>query len=201
MVMVRKSDTEFEKAPAGVHLARCIRLIDLGTQFNKTFQTKQHKVRVYWELPNCLMTKGEYSGKPFIISKQYTLSLSEKSHLRNDLKSWRGRDFSEQEMAGFDLNSIVDKCCTLNIVHENDYANVAAVIPIAPGTTLPPRINPIIIFDMAHFDSTVFDSLTDNMKETIKASEEWQEIDEKMNFVNNEQQTQGDNQFNDDIPF
>lgn len=199
MVTVRKPENEFERAPAGVHLARCIKLIDLGTQFNKTFQTEQRKVRVYWELPKVLMTKGEYKGKPFIITKLYTLSLSEKSHLRNDLKSWRGRDFTDQELTGFDLNSIVDKCCTLNVVHEGEYANVAAIIPLPPGVEVPPRVNDLIIFDLEHFNQKVFDSLNDNTKELIKQSTEYKAMRDAENH--NQQNQNQDNDPYDDIPF
>ena len=199
MVMAKKSEAEFEKAPAGVHFARCIRLIDLGTQLNKQFGTMQHKVRLYWEMPNVLMQKGEYAGKPFIITKLYTLSLSEKSYLRIDLKSWRGRDFTDQELTGFDLNAVVDKCCMLNVVHENDFANIAAIIPLPPGSSIPPRVNDLVIFDLAHFDPKVFDSLTDNTKETIKESLEYQEFENNQNNENNAPAPKPD--FDDDIPF
>ena len=49
---------EFEQAPAGTHVARCIKLIDLGTQFGE-YQgkpTSARKVVVSWELPNEIMT-------------------------------------------------------------------------------------------------------------------------------------------------
>lgn len=210
MVTARVPENDFEKAPAGVHLARCIRLIDLGHQLNKKFGKSQHKIRIYWELPNALMKSGEFAGKPFVVTRLYTLSLSEKSDLRTDLKSWRGREFTPQELAGFDLNNIVDKCCLLNIVHNDDFANIAAIMPVLQGTPIPERVNDLIIFDLNKFDPDVLAKLSPNIQETIKQSPEYKTLENAMNNMNNEQQHASYNlpentgiprDFNDDIPF
>jgi len=168
----KATGSNFEKAPAGMHIARCIRLIDLGTQHNKTFDNWQHKIRIYWELPNTQISTGDYAGQPFLISNDYTMSLSDKADLRKHLKSWRGRDFTDQELAGFDLSSILDKCCMLNIIHDGEYANVAAISPLMAGAEGPPRINDLVVFDIEKFDDTVFAGFTENLKKKIRASQE-----------------------------
>lgn len=190
----------FEKAPAGVHVARCIRLIDLGTQHNRKFDNWQHKVRVYWELPNAPMQTGEFAGQPFIVTKDYTLSLSEKADLRKDLKSWRGRDFTEQEAEAFDLSLVVDKCCLLNVVHEGDYANVAGIMPLPANTPCPPRMNELVVFDLEKFDDLVFAGFTERLQAKINASQERQNTPQEMGMPQGMGMPQ-DNAFNDDIPF
>ena len=79
----------------GVHKARCVRVIDLGTQQND-YQGQiswKRQVMLIWEVPSETDNKGE----PLTISKFYTLSLNEKANLANDLVSWRGRPFTETE--------------------------------------------------------------------------------------------------------
>ena len=56
--------------PAGAHVARCFRIVDLGTQ-ETTFkgETKhQHQILVTWELPTNLMTERESNGKPYTVN-------------------------------------------------------------------------------------------------------------------------------------
>lgn len=92
----------YEQPPVGTHLARCIKVIDIGTQKGE-FQgkvTMKRQVIIGWELPNETMTEGEHAGKPFGVSKFYTASLNEKANLRADLANWRGRDFTPQELGG-----------------------------------------------------------------------------------------------------
>ena len=51
----------FEQAPAGNHVARCIALIDLGTQHDE-YQGRsrlRNQVLIRWELSNELMTDGK----------------------------------------------------------------------------------------------------------------------------------------------
>lgn len=198
-LVAKNSGGDFEKAPAGMHVARCVRLIDLGTQINEKFNKEQHKIRIYWELPNTKISSGEFAGNPFIVQKQYTLSLNEKADLRSDLRSWRGRDFTEQELEGFDLENILDKCCFLNVVHDGDYANVAAITPLATGTECPPRVHDLVMFDLTRFNQQVFDGLSDRLKQTIMQSKEMQHRTQGAEPESQPANPPAD--FDDDIPF
>src|ERR1043165_7214119 len=103
MILSDNGNTSFEQPPSGSHAARCIAIIDLGTQ-RSTYEGEaqiKRQVIVRWELPTELMTTGDFQGKPFTVSKFYTASLHEKSGLRKDLASWRGRDFTPEELKGF----------------------------------------------------------------------------------------------------
>ena len=124
----------FEPAPQGVHQAVCVDVIDKGI-LEVTYAgepKKQHKIVLSWQIDD---TRED--GKPFLVSKRYTLSLNEKATLRKDLESWRGRAFTRDEEAGFDVESVLGANCLLNIQHktvgDKTYANVVSIMPLVKG--------------------------------------------------------------------
>jgi hypothetical protein len=130
----RSEGTTFEPAPGGVHQAVCVDVVDMGV-LEVTYAgvtKKQHKVRLVWQIEELMD-----DGKPFIVQKRYTLSLNEKATLRKDLEGWRGRSFTDAELAGFDLEVLVGINCLLNVVQrkpaDRTYANVEAVMPLKRG--------------------------------------------------------------------
>lgn len=125
---------DFIPAPAGVHQAVCVDVIDLGMlEVTWAGQKKQqHKINVAWQI-----NELRDDGKPYLVFKRYTLSLSEKANLRKDLESWRGRKFTRDEEMGFDVESVIGANCLLNVQHAEKegttYANVVAIMPLAKG--------------------------------------------------------------------
>jgi hypothetical protein len=124
----------FAPAPAGVHQAVCVDVVDMGLLEVK-FGGKvkhQHKVRLVWQIDEAME-----DGKRFIVQRRYTKSLHEKANLRKDLESWRGRPFTEDELGGFDLEKLLNANCFLNVVHTSKdgqiYANVASIMPLKKG--------------------------------------------------------------------
>ena len=165
---------DFAPAPEGTHEAWCIGVIDIGTQTgqHQGQPTSRHKVVVSWELPTALMD----NGKPFIVSKFYTTSLSEKATLRKDLESWRGRPFTKEELLGFDAKNIIGKPCLVNITHgETGKAKVLAVMSIPKGMQLPPQQNPSTFFSMerGEFDEEVFNKIGKGLQDMIRKSPEY----------------------------
>jgi hypothetical protein len=135
-IIATKSENgrDFEPAPVGVHQAVCVDVVDLGV-LDVTWQgvtKKQHKINIAWQI-----NELRDDGKPFLVFKRYTLSLSEKSNLRKDLESWRGKKFTRDEEMGFDVESIIGANCLLNVTHntvaDKTYANVASVNPLMKG--------------------------------------------------------------------
>lgn len=184
MLLSDSGGKEFEHASVGNHVARCVGMIDLGTQ-EQTYEGKTsyaRKIVLRFELPNELMQDGDYAGKPFLVSKFYTASLSEKANLRRDLESWRGRPFTAQELAGFDSKNVLDKPCMVNVVHtEKGKAKVTSVTPIPKGMQVPPRVNDLLYFSLERdeFKPEVFDKLHDYYKGQITQSPEWAELQGK----------------------
>lgn len=123
-----KAGGDFKPCPAGVHDAVCAFVEDVGHEHSEKFDKFVHKVVIVWEV-NVPMD----DGRPFMISKRYTVSLSDKSHLRKDLEGWRSKKFTEQELQGFDLEVLRGKQCQLHIIHTEKngktYANIQSVLP------------------------------------------------------------------------
>lgn len=173
--------SNFKQVDPGTYAARCIKVIDLGTQTVKDFDTegetkKKHQIMVTWELPTELIEDGEYIGQPYCVSRFYTATLGEKSNLRKDLEAWRGRNFTAEELGGFSLKSILGKPCMVSVVHSaKGRANVKAVLALVKGMTVQPAINTLVSYDIdADGFSTKFDALSDGIRKIIHGSDEYQ---------------------------
>jgi hypothetical protein len=199
---------DFQHAPIGTHAARCIRLIDLGTQQGE-WQGKptfKNQVLVMWELPDELMEAqdgGDGQPRPFIVSKFYTNSLSEKANLRKDLTTWRGRDFTDEELDRFDLQSILGHACLLSVVEKGpgkEGVKVAGVMKLPKGQEVKHPVNPPSAFWLDEFDQTAFETLSDGIKKIIQKSPEYQEaVGEKQPRSQPKKGSFDD--MDDDIPF
>lgn len=165
--------------PVGNHIARCISVIDLGTQQNKFKENDfARQVLITWELPTEQKVFREEKGpQPHTISKTYRNSLHQKANLRKDLASWRGRDFTADELKGFDLKNVLDANCMLNVIHnENGYADIASIAKMPRGMEAPARINPLTFFSMEEYDDKVFQGLHEKTKGKIMLSPEFQAL-------------------------
>jgi hypothetical protein len=167
--------------PAGTHVARCYSVVDLGTQTLQYMGTEKEmrKIRVTWELPDERAVFDEEKGEqPFVLSKEYTLSLYEKANLRHDLESWRGKQFTAQELAGFDIFTLLGAPCLLSVIHKTTdkgktFANIATVSKLPKGTICPPPVNQIVAYAISDLDGGEFNNLPQWLQDKIKASREW----------------------------
>jgi len=91
-ITAKKSETlERELIEAGNYVARCYRMVEIGTCDEEFLGVKKqmHKVRIGWELPTELKIFNPEKGEqPCVIDKEYTLSLADKANLKKDLQSW-----------------------------------------------------------------------------------------------------------------
>lgn len=174
--------TAFRRVPMGVHVARCVKLIDLGTQpVEFQGETKmQHKLQVTWEVlgdddAGVPMTSDD--NEPLQISKRYTLSLHAKARLRADLEAWRGKPFEDGELKGFDVSKLLGAYCMLNIVHstqgEKTYANVSSITPLPRQMPKPASTTPLVSFNLDEPDMAVFGAFHEKLQATIQNSDEW----------------------------
>lgn len=163
---------DFKSAPVGSHIARCIGVIDLGTQHEEYQGEKKtaHKVLLKWELPGTLMD----DGRPFVVSKFYTLSLHEKSALRKDLQAWRAKNFAADELKAFDLKMLLGKVCMVAVVDKptGNGTKVAGVMAAPKGVPVPPSEAALVSFDIDSWDVGVYESLSDGLKKIIQESDE-----------------------------
>lgn len=211
MILSDNDNTSFEQPAVGSHAARCISIIDLGTQ-RTTYEGEaqiKRQVIIRWELSNELMNEGEFKGKPFTVSKFYTASLHEKAGLRKDLASWRSRDFTADELKAFDLKSILGKPCMLAVgLSEKGKAKVTSVMGLPKGMTIANQVNAPFNFslDADHFKEVDFERLSKGFKKMVSASPEYQAIQRKKSQPYNEPPREavtagGFDDMDDDIPF
>jgi len=191
-------------APAGTHLARCIKIIDLGTQHGEYNgkPNKRNQVIIMFELPNeTVQIEGQ--EKPALVSQFFTNSLSEKSNLRPALESWRGRPFTTEELLRFDLESILGKPALVTIVHKDDKAKISSIAKIMKGmeTTLPEQVNPSFSFWIDDWDQEKFDTLSDRIKAMIQGSDEYKAKFGESNGAGSKKANGPADDLDDDIPF
>lgn len=181
IIRTSSSGKAYEPAPPGLQPARCIQVIDLGTQ-TTTFsgETKQSKrVQLTWEIPGERMS----DGRPFTISKKYSASLNPKSTLCKDLEGWRNKVFTEAERAAWDTRKLLGQACTLTIIHSDPkpgddriYARVQSIGPVMKGMEIPKAENELLYFDLDEFDEVTFNKLSKYLQEAIASSPEYQAI-------------------------
>ena len=135
---------EFEKPNAGLTAAVCIAVVDLGVQENdyQGEKSKKRQVAFVFEVEQTY-TEGKYVGERMLASKIMTASLNEKATLRRLLASWRGKDFDEAELFGYDVEGWKGAPCMLNLVlNAKGYAKVEGVMPAMADKRLEPnRLN------------------------------------------------------------
>lgn len=177
-IKTSNSGGDFEKAPEGMHIARCFKLIDCGTHIDKKRNKKKRIGWLFFELPNALMQpddKGQQ--RPFVVGRRYTLSHNEKALLRLDLESWYGKQFNTGELdkaGGFDLEKLLGRPAMVNVIYSEDgkYANIKSINPLVQGMECPAPINPVFSFSIDEVNTEKFEQLSDKMQQFIKESEE-----------------------------
>jgi len=199
------STKEFKNAPAGSHLGRLYKIVDLGTQQGEWEgkATFARKMIFYFELHGD-DDKGlplvNDDGKPLIVTKYYNASLGEKATLRKHLQTWLNLDFSKMP-EGFKVENILGKFAMINVTtYQKDgktrasVEGLSAVPAIVVKHGLPDGFNDISMFDLNKFDSAKFDGLSDSIKKMIMSSPEYRALTDTKPAASNEF---GD----DDIPF
>lgn len=211
MSLVAKSESSFVPVPTGMHLARCYRIIDLGTQESTYMGTVKnlHKVMIQFEVHgedaqgNPTVTS---KGEPMTVSKNFTVTLADKSTLRKDLQTWRGKDFTAEELKGFELKNVLGHWAMISVVEtENNgqtYTNIANINPV-PATMkkngLPEGHNELKIFDINDPDMELFNSFSENLQNKIRKSPEWERMHGKVSTGS--APNAGFDDMEDDMPF
>lgn len=214
-----KQDEQFKREliPAGNHHAVCYGVIDLGTQAGewKGTPNTKHEVMVCWEIP-ALTIEIEKEGvkmvMPKVKSRRFTLSLGEKANFYKMLVSWRGRAFTAEELAGFDIFNLIGANCLLNVIHvvkgENTYDNITGASPLLAGMTkLAPKTD-IWKYYIVEDQMNIPECIPDWIKEIIGKSEEHQAVLNAQAHYNSQADDQPPEHDpnagfdpNDDIPF
>lgn len=185
IVATAKATSNIPPIEAGTYAARCYSMVHIGTVDDeyKGKKIKVNRVRLTWELPTELHVFDEDKGEqPRVISKEYTLSLSEKANLRKDLEAWRGKQFTQEELDGFDITAVVGAPCQVSVVNKvskssgNTYAQVTGVSKTMKGLKVADQVNDSVVFAYVESDEellSLFNELPEFVQDQIVGADEW----------------------------
>ena len=171
-MMVRsEGNSEIKQLEPGVYTGIATAIIDLGIQENMMYGKQQRKAIIVWNIVGETVKVND-EELPRVISKEYTMSLGEKSTLRKDLEAWRGRPFTTEELQGFDLKNILNVPCQLQINQQEKngktYVNIAAIMAIPKGMSVAPVDSTYVFdtYDLSTWEN--YDKIANWIKEKIK---------------------------------
>ena len=183
----------YTPAPADNHVGICVGVIVLGT-IPGTYNghpKKDKKVIISFELPHTNHVFREEKGaEPFVMHKEYTLSLNSKANLRKMLDGWASKNkpdgtpggkLTDEELKTFNIASLVGAPCLVNVVHEVKEgvtrANIMSIAKVPQGTVVPANRTPKKIFTIkTPFPTEVFNSLPEWMRKKIESSDEYKAL-------------------------
>lgn len=181
---IKKSNgKQQEPFPAGAHPAVCYMLADLGRQYNAKYDKTLHKVVIGFQFPEITGKRGDGTEYRRNLSKRYTVSLHEKSTMRAMLESWRGKKFTEEELAAFDLKDILGKACLVNVTTTEykgeERAEISSVGPLPKAMQNMYKLEgEIVYYSMEDNGMDIPESLPEWIKNAISESIEFKEARE-----------------------
>jgi len=195
----------FKPVPTGTHIARCVTVVDLGVQ--PTPWGSKEQVYLGFEVPGFRVEwekdDQQHEG-PGLIGVTWTNNLYEEANLGKNLISWRGKPFSKEERAGFDLFNLLGVPCMISVTHKEAtngkvYANIGSVMGVPAGTDLPKQETESIGYTAT--DSTYSGTL-DKLPEWLKtkALEGQRQSPKEPEYPEKDRPYAGDS-FDSDIPF
>lgn len=173
---------KFPTIPAGIYPARCFQVIDLGVQEtpfkdDNDMPVTQSKVLLGFEVLDPELKRDD--DKPFVVTAEFTNSLSEKANLRKFLEGWRNREFTAEELQGFELAKVIGVYCQVQVrikqtKRGNDFPEIVQVMPFTPaaGASKPSAVNPNLHFSLedGKFDAEALEQLPRFIQNKIKES-------------------------------
>lgn len=210
-ITAKSTGAQRELIPAGNYIARCYKMVQIGTVTEIVLGKAKvlHKVRIGWELPEEKRVFNEEKGEqPLVIENEYTLSLHEKSALRAILKSWRGKDFTEEEAKAFDITKLLGIPCMLNIIHKQGkadptktYEQISGITPMPKGVKCPAQINPTFELSYDAWNEEKYNSLPDFIKTKMASSLEYIQMRNPDHATVTEAENHLQDEADDDLPF
>lgn len=178
------------------YLARLVSIVDIGIH-DGNYGAK-HQCVFTWELPTEI---GE-DGRPYVISRFYTLSLNEKANMRKDIESMKGKIPVEKLEDPAFVDSMFAKLlgtpCQLSI---SQYKNkegyqrngIEGVGKAMKGAEIPAAINDLVLFDLENFNQKVYSDLPEWLRNKV---DEGKPAFDAENMSGTQAKDEGD-----DIPF
>tara|TARA_R110000772_G_scaffold139012_2_gene248097 strand:- start:82 stop:693 length:612 start_codon:yes stop_codon:yes gene_type:complete len=165
---------DYEPIPKGTHNAICVTVAGIGKQ--ETSYGEKEQVILTFEIPSIVRewTKdGEPQKGRAQISRTFTCSLAPKASLRILLENWRDKEFTAEELGGFDLKKILGVPCCLRIKHKvsvdgtRTYANIVDIDPFDGEEELESEAE-LIHYDPFNHNKECFDLLPNWIQDKVE---------------------------------
>lgn len=137
---VTAQEKPFPTHEEGQFAAVCADVVDLG-QYVERYQDKPPRL-----VQKCVLVfMTSSAGEVREVSKEVTVSMGERSNLRQFLEAWRGKGYSaEQAAAGVPLDKLENHGALLSIEHHRSqkgktYARIRTVAPLPKEIATPER--------------------------------------------------------------
>lgn len=196
------SGGDFKRVPAGSHIAVCNLVVDVGLQPGSgQYPKPRRKVYIRFEVPG-ERVEFEKDGKtvegPLSIGSFFTASMNEKAVLRKALEGWRGKAFTDEEAASFDVSSILGKPCMLSVVEDTyngkTYSNIASISGVPKGVPAPKAENALLFYSDDKPDQ--YDALPEWLRKKIDT-----QIEKEVVASRAAQAARDEGGFMDQVPF
>lgn len=135
LTLKKSKGGSYDPHPEGQFVVKCVDMIDLGERV-ETYQGRTkivHKVSLVFVSDEV----NEETGQPFLLSREFTVSLFAKSNLRQFLESWRGKKYEDGQLEdeGLPLHKLVGQVGLATIAHNvsqqgRTYANLQSLVPL-----------------------------------------------------------------------
>lgn len=183
MILSENQKSDYKPIDEGTYVAVCCHLIDIGDHYSEQYDKSQHKCLVNFELFDAGTVQVDDREVNRTLSSRYTMSFNKKSTLRKDLRAWRGREFTDEELKRFDLKNILGAYCQLGIIHQtsgngNIYANIASIMSLPKGFAKPEQTNTMLYWDFeeSEIGDSVWQLIPEWVRKIIEESETYQFI-------------------------
>lgn len=183
--------TQRELVPEGNHQARIYELIEIGTVEGSWMgQPKMnHNIRIGFEFPTKKFVFNEEKGpQPFVLSREMSLSMSEKANLRKIVDAVEGRKLTDSEAEGYDVLNLVGKPLLVTVRHTEpnemgiQYANATTFSSVIEGLTIVPQINPSKVLTFSEWNEETFQNLPQFLKDKISSTPEYRYLKNKVSL-------------------
>ena len=170
--------TERELVPMDLHRAVCVNVVDLGSHLNTVYNKVKRRVRLTFELADLrddFEVDGEMKNLPRLMGKEYNLSLWETADLRKDLQSWRKKQFTKEELQGFNIAALVGVPCMLNVEHYTGKdgvlrAGIGSIIGLGSGMEAPKPEGEAYFYSIPDHGQQFPETMPDFIKNKVLAS-------------------------------
>ena len=181
IVVKGKKSVEVEPLTPGYYPAVCYGVVVTGTHYDAFSNSGRTECIILWELPTETFTNSDGEEVRKTLSERYTFSLTN-SNLQKMLESWRGKPFTEEELAGFSLNKIIGANCGLTVINKIGKTTGKPFNKIQGVTPLDKRL--FTQQEMTHeplwfnicdnrFDLELIDELPNWIADAVKKSDEY----------------------------